>query len=172
MDLETGIFYFVTITLRKSFRRRPFYLDRVPWGPTLAPCMAQNDDSLSSRHILRQRFGRISAVQRFFATIRYHFGFILPKSVLTCRFSDRFESNTRCPARSRTKTTQCQHGLPFSRCHLIASKARSGRLLHERKGLSTDAGRSRYSFKRRRTWPVSDHNRRSPAKMPRPFAVR
>ena len=60
-------------------------------------------------------------------TSRNHFGFMRPKSVRRLLRSFFLGSKTQEPEASRANVTQCQAGPDFSRCHLIASSARSGK---------------------------------------------
>ena len=135
----------------------------VNWGLTLRfpfPCVAS--DCLLDRELCTHFKSVIEM---------YHFGFMRPKSVLRFVRKPFLESSTQdCPF-SRTNTTQCQYGLPFSRCHLIAKRAISGKDSHERNGTSREPVRMPKWFRSVRTCAVSDHRLSSWAKMPKELAI-
>jgi len=100
-----------------------------------------------------------------------HLGFMRPKSVRIFLFKDFLGSRTYDAPPSRTKTTQCQFGLPFSICHFIASNARFGNESHLEKGISRPPVTILRLSRSRRIDPVSDHRSLSSAKIPIPLAI-
>jgi hypothetical protein len=106
-----------------------------------------------------------------FVIVIYHRGDMRPKSVRRWVRSERLGSSTTGPVGPRQKTTQCQNERPRTRCHLIASSARSGNDRHAANRTSALAARTPNSRRSRRTYSVSDHSRGSAAKMPSRFAT-